>query len=171
MAENDDSIDGNMLAAFWGIGIGLGAFFLGGLEALVAHVWTIVDILKWVLGIGIALRVLKPLVKSMIKLVNRSIDASNERKMAKALKQELVALSATINQTSRRIKSATTFSDELKNKWEYPLTVLPSELERYKDTVKAKLGEIDFCAEDSDNVSLSWANGQCEVKVNGRGRK
>ena len=164
MAEEDSQLDENMQACFIIIGIALGVVFLLWWDVLVTHIWTIVTLLLWVLGIGIVVRVLSPLVK-------RIIEAIKVRKMAKALKQELVALSATINQTSRRVKSATTFSDELKNKWEYPLTVLPSELERYKDTVKAKLGEIDFCAEDSDNVSLSWANGQCEVKVNGRGRK
>lgn len=164
MVEEDNQLDENMQACFVIIGVVLGVVFLIWRAVLVAHVWTIVIFLLWVLVIGNVVRVLSPLVK-------RIIEPINERKMAKVLKQELVSSSTKLNQISRRVKSATTFSDELKNKWEYPLTVLPSELERYKDTVKAKLGEIDFCAEDSDNVSLSWANGQCEVKVNGRGRK
>lgn len=161
MAEEDSQLDENMQACFIIIGIALGVVFLLWWDVLVTHIWTIVTLLLWVLGIGIVVRVLSPLVK-------RIIEPINERKMAKVLKQELVSSSTKLNQISRRVKSATTFSDELKNKWEYPLTVLPSEFERYKAIVKAELDKIDFSVEGADNVSLAWVNGQCEVKVNGR---
>lgn len=161
MAEEDSQLDENMQACFIIIGIALGVVFLLWWDVLVTHIWTIVTLLLWVLGIGIVVRVLSPLVK-------RIIEAIKVRKMAKVLKQELVTLSATIDKTSRCLKSATTFSDELKSKWEEVHLDSSSEFERYKAIVKAELDKIDFSVEGADNVSLAWVNGQCEVKVNGR---
>ena len=161
MAEEDSQLDENMQACFIIIGIALGVVFLLWWDVLVTHIWTIVTLLLWVLGIGIVVRVLSPLVK-------RIIEAIKVRKMAKVLKQELVTLSATIDKTSRCLKSATTFSDELKSKWEEVHLDSSSEFERYKAIVKAELDKIDFSVEGADNVSLAWVNGQCEVKENGR---